>query len=104
MHRFRPSLWVAATTLLCVAALTGMPSHAQDRQAGDLTSMSLEELSGVKVFSASRHLEDSLDAPSAVSVVTAEEIKRYGWHTLSEVLKSVRGFYTRFPGSRRSAG
>lgn len=58
--------------------------------------MSIEELTQVKVFTASRHLEDSRNAPSAVSVITAEEIARYGWQTLADVLHSVRGFYTAY--------
>jgi iron complex outermembrane receptor protein len=62
----------------------------------DLTSMSLEDLARVKVFTASRHLEYSEDAPSAVSVITAEEISRYGWRTLGDVLNTVRGFYTAY--------
>jgi iron complex outermembrane receptor protein len=62
----------------------------------DLTAMSIEDLAQVKVFTASRHLEDSRDAPSAVTVITAEEITRYGWQTLADVLRSVRGFYTAY--------
>lgn len=62
----------------------------------DLTSMNIEELALVKVFTASRHLEKSSDAPSAVSVITAEEIARHGWRTLGDVLSSVRGFYTAY--------
>ncbi len=62
----------------------------------DLTSMSIEDLARVKVFTASRHLENSRDAPAAVSVITAEEIARYGWQTLADVLRSVRGFYTAY--------
>jgi outer membrane receptor for ferrienterochelin and colicins len=58
--------------------------------------MSLEELAKVKVFSASRHVEDAQTAPSAVTVITAEEIHRYGWRTLAEILNSVRGFYTSY--------
>jgi iron complex outermembrane receptor protein len=58
-----------------------------------LIDLSIEDLTQIKVFSASRHLEDSREAPAAVSIMTAEEIKRYGWRTLGEVLRSVRGFY-----------
>jgi iron complex outermembrane receptor protein len=59
-------------------------------------SMSLEELSHVKVFSASRHLEDSRQAPSSVSTITGEDIRRYGWRTLGDALRSLRGFYTSY--------
>jgi iron complex outermembrane receptor protein len=69
---------------------------AQTDADQDLMSLSIEDLVRVKVFSASRHLEESRDAPSAVSVVTAEEIATYGWRTLADVLRSVRSFYTAY--------
>jgi len=50
-------------------------------------------LAQVKVYSASRHLEDARDAPSSVTVITAEEIRHYGWRTLADILNSQRGFY-----------
>jgi len=58
--------------------------------------LTLEDLAKVKVFSASRHLEDPRQAPSAVSIITADEITRYGWRTLADVLNSLRGFYTSY--------
>jgi hypothetical protein len=61
-----------------------------------LTSLSIEDLVRVKVFSASRHLEEVRGAPAAVTVVTAEEIATFGWPTLGEVLNSARGFYTAY--------
>ena len=48
------------------------------------------------MFSASRHLGNSQVAPSAVTVLTAEDVRRYRWRTLSEALASVRGFYTAY--------
>ena len=62
----------------------------------DLTSLSMEELLGLKVFSASRHLEKSQDAPAAVTVLTADQITAYGWRTLGDALNSARGFYTSY--------
>ncbi len=56
--------------------------------------MQIEDLSRVQVYSASRHLEDARTAPSSVSIITREDIRRYGWRTLAEALRSLRGFYT----------
>lgn len=58
--------------------------------------MSLEELLSVEVesvFGASKFLQKITEAPAAVTVVTSTEIARYGWRTLADVLRSVRGFY-----------
>lgn len=46
------------------------------------------------VYSASKYEQKVTEAPSSVSIITAEEIKKYGHRTLSDVLRSVRGFYT----------
>jgi len=82
--------WIA--TIL--VALAGSPALGQTSANQDLMSMQLEDLSRVKVYSASRHLEDARTAPSSVSIITREDIRKYGWRTLAEVLRSLRGFYT----------
>lgn len=56
-------------------------------------SLNIEDLTRLKVFSASRHLEDARKAPSSMSIITAEEVRKYGWRTLA-ALRSLRGFYT----------
>ena len=70
--------------------------NAQSQSDPDAMSLSIEELTHAKVFSASKHLEDSRQAPSSVSTITAEDIRRYGWRTLGDALSSLRGFYTSY--------
>ncbi len=87
-----PLLRSAALLLLVSAQLV----YAQDSHDQDLMSLSLEDLSKTKVFSASRHLEETRSAPSAVTIITSAEMARYGWRTLGDVLNGVRGFYTSY--------
>ncbi|MDD5329803.1 MAG: TonB-dependent receptor [Sulfuricella sp.] len=44
------------------------------------------------VFGASRHEQEIGEAPSSVSIITADEIRKYGHRTLADILASVRGF------------
>ena len=59
----------------------------------DLSEATLEQLGNVKVYSASKHLQAASDAPSSVTVVTADEIQKYGYRTLADILKTVPGFF-----------
>src|ERR1039457_322473 len=85
--------WLTAGIALFWLVFCPWILNSQTAPDQDLTSLAIEDLVRVKVFSASRHLEDSRQAPSAVSVITAEEITRYGWRTLADILNSQRGFY-----------
>ena len=76
------------TSLVCFSA----PAHAQT----DLTELSLEQLLDVKVTTASRYDQKVSEAPSSVTVITAENIKNYGYRTLADILRSVRGFYATY--------
>jgi iron complex outermembrane receptor protein len=46
------------------------------------------------VFSASKFDQKITEAPSRVSIITAEEIRLYGYRTLEDVFKSLPGFYS----------
>ena len=81
-----------------VVALLGVDAcpwaaFAAPLPAIDLESMSLEDLMNIPVYAASRFEQKSTEAPSSVTIVTSEQIRRYGWRTLLDVLRSVRGFY-----------
>ena len=63
-------------------AAAGVPIAAATE---DLTAMSIEELMNVSVYSASKYEQKETEAPSSVSVVTADEIRKYGYRTLSDI-------------------
>ena len=48
------------------------------------------------VYGASKFEQKITQAPSAVSIVTAQEIKKNGYRTLADVLRSVTGFYVTY--------
>lgn len=59
--------------------------------ANDLDSLSLDELVKVKVITASKFSEDLSTAPGIISVVSHDELQRFGGLTLGEVLNRVPG-------------
>ena len=60
----------------------------------DFFEMSLEELMEVPlVVSASKYEQKVSEAPSSVTIVTAEEIRKYGYRTMLDILNSIPGFY-----------
>jgi len=61
----------------------------------DLTELSLDQLMNLdvpKVYAASKVEQKTTEAPSSVTIITAEEVKKYGYRTLADVLGSVQGF------------
>jgi iron complex outermembrane receptor protein len=62
-----------------------------DAQVRDLKQLSLEELMQIDVTSVSRQAERRIDAPAAVSVITAEDVRRYGVNTLADALRLADG-------------
>lgn len=59
----------------------------------DLTDMSLLDLLNIEIFSASKFLQKASEAPASIDIITADEIARYGYRNINDVLRSVPGFY-----------
>jgi outer membrane receptor for ferrienterochelin and colicin len=82
---------LAALTLVLSSAT---PAAAQMSDPRTLVELSLEELLKIPITSASKFEQELAEVPASVTVVTRQEIQRYGHRTLADVLRSVRGFYT----------
>ena len=79
-----------------IEAPSGAPAPVPDR---DLNKLSIEELMEIEVqtvVSASRYRQRVSEAPSSITIVTAEDIRIYGYRTVADVLRSVRGFTTTY--------
>jgi iron complex outermembrane recepter protein len=72
-------------------ALCGLCRAAPEVTTSDLKQLSLEELMNVQVYSASRHLEPSQTVPSAIFVLTNEDLRRSHVTSVPEALRLVPG-------------
>lgn len=70
----------------------------------DLTELPLEQLMQVQVSSASKYAQPASEAPASMSVITAADIKAYGWRTLADILRSLPGLYTNYDRSYTELG
>jgi outer membrane receptor for ferrienterochelin and colicins len=83
---------------LSAVLVTTSPASAEtvESPANDLKQLSIEQLMEIEVetvYGASRYEQKISEAPSSVTVVSAAEIRKFGYRTLADILRSVRGFY-----------
>ncbi len=103
--RARARVWLHGLTLAgallafgapAVSAQAPAPSEPQRSVPADdpvLADLDLEDLVNVKVYAASKFVQDVAQAPASVTVVGSDEIRRQGYRTLADILRGVRGFY-----------
>jgi iron complex outermembrane receptor protein len=82
-------------TVSAVFAITLAVSSALLAQSElhDLDVEDLMTLDAGQVFGASERLQPAIEAPASVSFITKEEIARYGYRTLADILRGVRGMF-----------
>src|SRR6188508_2443237 len=88
-----PPAIVARTAAVALAYLLAAPLPAASQSLSDLSLEDLMQIDAGQVFGASERLQPAIEAPASVSFITAQEIKRYGYRTLADVLRAVRGVY-----------
>ena len=79
--------------VVCAAAcLLPLAAAAQENIGDNLFDLSLDQLRNVKVLTATKTATPLHATPAVVTLITADDIARYGYQTLAEVLSHVAGF------------
>src|SRR5258708_17332257 len=81
--RFLQAAVCAVASLSCVALMAQPVTPAED--------LPLDALLNTRISTAAKYEQRVTDVPASVTVITAEEIARNGWHTLAEALAFVPG-------------
>src|ERR1700736_3593321 len=94
-------LWVAVAImlsfLLLLSTTPALPQNQDDHP--DLLDLSLEELMSIEidsVYGASGFKQKVAEAPASVTIITSEEIQKFGYRTVADILRNVRGFYVTY--------
>jgi iron complex outermembrane receptor protein len=96
--------WLGAVVLLMLLTAGSAAAGQTDL---DLSGLEIEELGQVEidtVYGASKYRQDLGEAPSSVTIVTRDDISRYGYRSLAQLLQSVRGFSVTYDRNYHYAG
>lgn len=91
-HRILAGFLVGLSAPFFVSPLQGAQVPELLAQNG-LLQMSIEDLTNLEVTTASKFPQKVSEAPASITVITADEIKIYGYRNLADILSSVRGLY-----------
>jgi outer membrane receptor for ferrienterochelin and colicin len=95
----------AITALVCAfVLLTLTPVCSARDDTKDLTELSIDELMNVPVYGASKYEQKMSKAPAFVTIVTRDEIKKYGYRNLADILRSLSTFLITYDRNYTYAG
>jgi len=98
--------------LMCSCSLVFGPPAFGGAAAGEakppgeekkLETLSLEEILNISIVTAAKHAQKVGDAPSTVSVITEEQIRKSGKTTLADLLKGIVGMDVSYSSQRKFA-
>lgn len=88
---------VARAWIVAAAAggglLLAVGGSARAQQPSQPQPISLDSLLSTTISAASKYAQRSAAAPASVTILSSEDLARFGFRTLQEVFENVRGFY-----------
>lgn len=93
---------IPCTALALALALAPCPPAMA--QEPDLFELSLEALRDIPFSTASRQLQTAREAPAVISVITAEDIRQFGYRSVAEALAQAPGMYAVSDGVSPNVG
>jgi outer membrane receptor for ferrienterochelin and colicins len=84
-------LWLGVLAPSAGWAQSGRSRCSTGGQVSELSNLDLEALLNTRIITASRFSEQESDAPGVISVVSRDEMRRFGGTTLRDVLERVPG-------------
>ncbi len=96
---FGHSLRILAFGATLATGLAAEEKKTAETPPSESADISLEELTKMEipvVEAASKYKQKITEAPSSVTIVTADEVKKYGHRTLADILQSVPGMYVTY--------
>ncbi|CAN5321647.1 N/A [soil metagenome] len=85
----RTAAWLALTAALASASVAAAPAATNGKDNGFLDLLDQEN----QVFAASRYVQTLAETPANVSVISRDDIARFGYRTIAEALHTLPGFY-----------
>lgn len=85
--------FVALVFLFGLAANGSLFAQEKQEEQMDVMDMELEDLLNVEITTAGKQAEKISEIPASVVVVTREDIEKYGYQSLAEVLGNIPGLY-----------
>jgi outer membrane receptor for ferrienterochelin and colicins len=70
------------------------PAETQEEESDTTEGLDLMQLLNIEVSTATKTAESIEDAPAIITVVTREDIRRWGYRDIAEVLNHTVGFYS----------
>src|SRR6266498_446840 len=89
-------LWQIILVVCVREPVSAQPLNSAQANSNDSNELSLEQLVNIRVesvFGASKYEQKITEAPASISIITADEINKFGYRTVLDALNNVRGLY-----------